>query len=87
MHRSSYKGFFIHPKLWKKVSRGDQDVKTWSRASTIFPEMVDIVCRVHNGKAHIPVLIQSSMVGCRLGEFAPTRLFRGHSGGDKKAKK
>jgi small subunit ribosomal protein S19 len=86
MHRSSFKGFFIHPKLWKRVSRGEQDVKTWSRASTIFPQMVGMVCRVHNGRNHIPVLIQPDMVGCRLGEFVPTRLFKGHSG-DKKGKK
>ena len=86
MHRSSFKGFFIHPKLWKRVARGEQDIKTWSRASTIFPEMIGIVCRVHNGKAHVPVLIQPDMVGMKLGEFVPTRLFRGHSG-DKKGKK
>ena len=64
-------------------------VKTWSRASTIFPEMVGHTIAVHDGRKHVPVFVSEAMVGHKLGEFAPTRLFRGHSGkivADKKAK-
>ena len=57
-----------------------QSVKTWSRSSTIFPEMVGHTIAVHNGKQHVPVYITEDMVGCKLGEFAPTRTFRGHAG-------
>ena len=65
-------------------SSGDkQMVKTWSRASTIFPEMVGHTIAVHDGRKHVPVFVSESMVGHKLGEFAPTRLFRGHAGGDK----
>ena len=60
-----------------------QMLKTWSRASTIFPEMVGHTIAVHDGRKHVPVFISESMVGHKLGEFAPTRLFRGHAGGDK----
>ena len=60
-----------------------QMVKTWSRASTIFPEMVGHTIAVHDGRKHVPVFVSESMVGHKLGEFAPTRLFRGHAGGDK----
>jgi small subunit ribosomal protein S19 len=58
-------------------------LKTWSRASTIFPEMVGHTIAVHDGRRHVPVFVSESMVGHKLGEFAPTRLFRGHAGGDR----
>jgi len=86
MTRSAWKYYYIHPKLLEKVQNGQKDLKTWSRASTIFPEMVGTVCRVHNGKAHIPIRIEQGMIGMKLGVFAPTRTFKGHSG-DKKGKK
>lgn len=91
MARSSYKGAFIQRKLLKKVLESvneshKKQIKTWSRASTIIPEMVGEVIAVHNGKAHIPCFITDQMIGHKLGEFAPTRTFRGHSG-DKKGKK
>lgn len=57
-----------------------ESVKTWSRSSTIFPEMVGHTIAVHNGKQHVPVYVTEDMVGCKLGEFAPTRTFRGHAG-------
>ena len=57
-----------------------QSIKTWSRSSTIFPEMVGHTIAVHNGKQHVPVYITEDMVGCKLGEFAPTRTFKGHAG-------
>ncbi len=60
-----------------------QMVRTWSRASTIFPEMVGHTIAVHDGRRHVPVFVSESMVGHKLGEFAPTRLFRGHAGGDR----
>ena len=60
-----------------------QMIRTWSRASTIFPEMVGHKIAVHDGRKHVPVFISESMVGHKLGEFAPTRLFRGHAGGDR----
>jgi len=60
-----------------------QMLKTWSRTSTIFPEMVGHTIAVHDGRKHVPVFVSESMVGHKLGEFAPTRLFRGHAGGDK----
>ena len=61
-------------------------VKTWSRASTIFPEMVGHTIAVHDGRKHVPVFVSESMVGHKLGEFAPTRLFRGHAGSDRTAR-
>lgn len=84
MARSLKKGPFVHPKLWKKVTalkQGDKTViKTWSRESTIFPEMVGFTIAVHNGREHLPVFITEDMVGHKLGEFAPTRKFRKHGG-------
>ena len=62
-------------------------VKTWSRASMIIPEMLNHTIAVHNGKSHVPIYITEQMIGHRLGEFAPTRIFRGHAGSDKKAKR
>ncbi len=89
MSRSLKKGPFLDEKLMLKVqkakSSGDRStIKTWARASTIVPEMVGMHFGVHNGRHHIDVLVDENMVGHRLGEFAPTRTFKGHSG--KKAK-
>ena len=84
MSRSLKKGPFIDPKLQKKVQAlkpGDKTViKTWSRASTITPEMVGFTIGVHNGKEHIPVFVVENMVGHKLGEFSPTRKFNVHGG-------
>lgn len=83
MGRSLKKGPYIDPKLLKKVEamneRGDKRViRTWSRASMIFPQMVGHTIAVHDGRRHVPIYVTENMVGHRLGEFAPTRLFRGH---------
>lgn len=83
MSRSLKKGPFVAPKLLKKVEemnrRGERQViKTWSRASTIFPQFVGHTLAVHDGRRHVPVYVTENMVGHKLGEFAPTRLFRGH---------
>ena len=88
MSRSSKKGPFVEPRLLKRVeemneTRQKRMLKTWSRSSTIFPEFVGHTIAVHDGRKHVPVFISESMVGHKLGEFAPTRLFRGHAGGDK----
>ena len=84
MSRSLKKGPFVDQKLLKKIKdmpAGSQTViKTWSRSSTIFPEMVGHTIAVHNSKSHIPVLIVEEMVGHKLGEFSPTRKFKGHGG-------
>lgn len=88
MSRSLKKGPFIDPKLAKKVAAlGNDDrtvIKTWARASTIAPDMVGRTIAVHNGRVHVPVLISENMVGHKLGEFSPTRKFRGHAKKDKK---
>jgi len=81
--RSLKKGPFVDPKLLKRIEEMNRSgkrtaVRTWSRASTIFPQMVGHTILVHNGRHHIPVYITENMVGHRLGEFAPTRTFRGH---------
>jgi small subunit ribosomal protein S19 len=86
MARSLKKGPFIDPKLLQKVqalnkSNQKKVIKTWSRDTTISPEFVGHTFAVHNGNKFIPVYIQESMVGHKLGEFAPTRIFRGHPGG------
>jgi small subunit ribosomal protein S19 len=83
MSRSLKKGPFVEPKLLKKVEgmnqRGEKKVvRTWSRASTIFPQMVGHTIAVHDGRRHVPIYITENMVGHKLGEFAPTRTFRGH---------
>jgi small subunit ribosomal protein S19 len=88
--RSIRKGPFIDHHLLKKVeaavaSKSKRPIKTWSRRSTILPEMIDLTIAVHNGKDHVPVFITDNMVGHKLGEFAMTRTFKGHSG-DRKAK-
>ena len=91
MPRSLKKGPFVDLKLVKKVlmaheNRSNQVIKTWSRRSTIIPEMVGITLAVHNGKKFVPVFVSENMVGHKLGEFSPTRTFYGHAG-DKKTKK
>jgi small subunit ribosomal protein S19 len=88
--RSIKKGPFIDLHLQKKVTaaaaaNSKKPIKTWSRRSMVLPEMVGLTIAVHNGKQHIPVYVTENMVGYKLGEFSPTRTFRGHSG-DKKAK-
>lgn len=88
MSRSLKKGPFISPRLLKKVEdmnqRGEKKViRTWSRASTIFPQMVGHTIAVHDGRRHVPIYITENMVGHKLGEFAPTRNFRGHMRGDR----
>jgi small subunit ribosomal protein S19 len=92
MARSLKKGPFVQPALQSKIEKmnaaGEKKViKTWSRASMIIPDMLGHTIAVHNGKTHVPVYVTEQMVGHRLGEFAPTRLFRGHAGSDKTAKR
>jgi small subunit ribosomal protein S19 len=84
MTRSLKKGPYINAKLLKKVRRmretGDEHViRTWARASTISPEMIGLTIAVHDGRRHVPIYVTENMVGHKLGEFAPTRTFRGHS--------
>jgi small subunit ribosomal protein S19 len=83
MSRSTKKGPYVHPKLLKKVlalqaSGSKVVIRTWARSSTIMPEMVGLTIAVHDGRRHIPVFISENTVGHKLGEFAPTRTFRGH---------
>ena len=85
MSRSMKKGPFVETKLYNRIvemnAKGEKKVlKTWSRASTIFPEFVGHTIAVHDGRKHIPVYVTEDMVGHKLGEFAPTRTFKGHSG-------
>ena len=85
MSRSLKKGPFVDPKLMLKVEKMNSDkskqvIRTWSRASTIFPQMVGHTIGVYDGRRHIPIYITETMVGHKLGEFAPTRTFRGHLG-------
>ena len=85
MSRRAKKGFYVEESLFKKVealnAKGDKQViKTWSRSSTIFPEFVGHTFAVHDGRKHVPVYVTEDMVGHKLGEFAPTRTFRGHAG-------
>ncbi|MBW1615215.1 MAG: 30S ribosomal protein S19 [Deltaproteobacteria bacterium] len=88
MPRSLKKGPFIDDKLLKKVetaqaNKSNKVIKTWSRRSTIIPEMVGLTLAIHNGKKFIPVFITENMVGHKLGEFSPTRTFYGHAGANK----
>jgi small subunit ribosomal protein S19 len=88
MSRSSKKGPFVEERLMKRIeemntSGNKRMVRTWSRTSTIFPEMVGHTIAVHDGRKHVPVFISEQMVGHKLGEFAPTRTFRGHAGDNK----
>ncbi|MBW1673737.1 MAG: 30S ribosomal protein S19 [Deltaproteobacteria bacterium] len=91
MPRSVKKGPFVDDSLMKKVNRAikensHQVIKTWSRRSTIFPEFIGLTFAVHNGKKFVPVFITEDMVGHKLGEFSPTRIFYTHAGGDKKSR-
>ena len=86
MSRSVKKGPYVEPRLMQRIealnaANEKKILKTWSRASTIFPQMVGHTIAVHDGKKHVPVYITEDMVGCKLGEFAPTRTFKGHAGG------
>jgi small subunit ribosomal protein S19 len=88
MSRSSKKGPWVEDRLMDRIesmnaSNSKSMIRTWSRASTIFPEMVGHTIAVHDGRKHVPVFISESMVGHKLGEFAPTRTFRSHSGAGK----
>jgi small subunit ribosomal protein S19 len=88
--RSVNKGPFIDEHLMKKVLGAAQDksrkpIKTWSRRSMVIPDMIGLTIAVHNGRQHVPIFITEDMVGYKLGEFAPTRTFKGHSG-DRKGK-
>jgi small subunit ribosomal protein S19 len=92
MARSLKKGPFVDEHLLRKIEaandRGDKRViRTWSRRSTVTPEMVSLTIAVHDGRKHVPVYISESMVGHKLGEFAPTRTFRGHAMSEKAARK
>ncbi len=92
MSRSVKKGPFVEKRLMDRIvamneSGEHRPVKTWSRSSTIFPEMVGHTIAVHNGRQHVPVYITEDMVGCKLGEFSPTRTFRGHAGDKTTGKK
>ncbi|MGI6603649.1 MAG: 30S ribosomal protein S19 [bacterium] len=83
MSRSAKKGPYVYPSLMRKIremneKREKRVIKTWSRASTIFPEMVGHTIAVHDGRKHVPIYITEEMVGHKLGEFAPTRTFKGH---------
>ena len=85
MSRSSKKGPFVEERLMSRITAMNdaarkQMIRTWSRSSTIFPEMVGHTIAVHDGRKHVPVFISEQMVGHKLGEFAPTRHFRGHAG-------
>lgn len=89
MSRSLKKGPFVEPRLLARIeamnAAGEKEViKTWSRASTIFPEMVGHTIAVYNGRKHVPVYVTESMVGHKLGEFSPTRTFKGHAADKKK---
>ena len=90
MSRSVKKGPFIERRLYQRVlamagQSGKQMLRTYSRTSTIIPEMVGLTISVYNGKAWIPLFVTENLVGHKLGEFAPTRVFRGHAGSDRKA--
>ena len=92
MSRSLKKGPFVEPRLLGRIeamnAAGEKDViKTWSRASTIFPDMVGHTIAVHDGRKHVPVFVDESMVGHKLGEFAPTKTFKGHVKDDKKGRR
>ena len=89
MSRSSKKGPFVDERLMGRIEAMNNSgekrmIRTWSRTSTIFPEMVGHTIAVHDGRKHVPVFISESMVGHKLGEFAPTRLYRGHAGTGKR---
>ena len=88
MGRSTKKGPFVDERLMKRIedmntANEKRIARTWSRSSTIFPEMVGHTIAIHDGRKHVPVFISESMVGHKLGEFAPTRTYRGHAGSDR----
>ena len=88
MSRSVKKGPYVEPKLLKRIEELNEKnekkvLKTWSRSSTIFPQMVGHTIAVYDGRKHVPVYVTEDMVGCKLGEFAPTRTFKGHAGTEK----
>ncbi|MDR2685236.1 MAG: 30S ribosomal protein S19 [Rickettsiales bacterium] len=88
MARSTWKGPFVHPSVLKKAAKANEandrkPIRTWARGSTIIPMMVGLTFEVHNGQKHIPVSIVEDMIGHKLGEFAPTRIFRGHAANKK----
>ena len=88
MSRSVKKGPYVEPKLLKRIEELNEKnekkvLKTWSRSSTIFPQMVGHTIAVYDGRKHVPVYVTEDMVGCKLGEFSPTRTFKGHSGSEK----
>ena len=88
MSRSSKKGPFVEERLMRRIEDMNKAntktmIRTWSRTSTIFPEMIGHTIAVHDGRKHVPVFVSESMVGHKLGEFAPTRLYRGHAGSGK----
>ncbi|MDO4721170.1 MAG: 30S ribosomal protein S19 [Peptostreptococcaceae bacterium] len=92
MGRSTKKGPFVHPGLYKKIEEMNKNnekkvIKVWSRASTIFPEFVGHTIAVHDGRKHVPVYITEDMVGHKLGEFVPTRTFKGHKDDDRTTKR
>ena len=85
MSRSSKKGPFVEERLMSRIQQMNESgqkhpIRTWSRSSTVFPDMVGHTIAVHDGRKHVPIFVTESMVGHKLGEFAPTRIFRGHSG-------
>ena len=91
MGRSTKKGPWAQERLMKRIQQMNESgekriINTWSRASTVFPEMVGHTIGVHDGRRHVPVFISESMVGHKLGEFAPTRTFRGHAGSDRRGR-
>ena len=91
MGRSTKKGPWVEERLMKRIQQMNESgekrmLKTWSCASTIFPDMVGHTIAVHDGRKHVPVFVSESMVGHKLGEFAPTRVFRGHAGSDRTAR-
>ena len=89
MSRSSKKGPFVEARLMGRIEAMNENnekrmIRTWSRTSTVFPDMVGHTIAVHDGRKHVPVFVSESMVGHKLGEFAPTRLYRGHAGTGKR---
>ena len=92
MSRSLKKGPYVDARLLAKVEKLNEEdkkeaIKTWSRSSTIYPQMIGHTIAVHDGRKHVPVYVTEEMVGHKLGEFAPTRLYKGHAGSDKTAKR
>ncbi len=88
MSKKVKKGPYVEPKLLKRIEELNEKnekkvLKTWSRSSTIFPQMVGHTIAVYDGRKHVPVYVTEDMVGCKLGEFAPTRTFKGHGGSEK----